>query len=329
MLATETAKAGANGDYVRAHHPEFEFVPIPEGRDEAEAWRLFQVIAETIPASSRVIFDITHGLRSLPMLGFLALSYLRVVKDIQVERVLYGALELTPREEGALTPVIDLTPLVMLLDWAQASEEFLRTGDARPMTALMDNQNMESLAPLRRPLEDVSAALAFQRPAQTAQMAEQLRKELQKAKKADLEHPVVTLMLDHIEDRFAGIAHGSDAFSARHEQVLLGQFAQMKFYVRGGQYAQATELAYEWMRSIQMWRLGRPSKQNLWVSAKRPRELADSSMRPMEQWQDFRRVRNRIRDLRNAFAHFNEYKSQFGEQLEDPRACPGKSKRLF
>ena len=124
LLATDVAWEGANGDYVREHHPDFERVRIPEGRTEAEAWELFGAMTDAVPPGSRVIFDITHGLRSLPMLGFLALSYLRVVRNVTVERVYYGALDLTPREEGALTPVVDLTPLVGLLDWAQAAKRF-------------------------------------------------------------------------------------------------------------------------------------------------------------------------------------------------------------
>lgn len=134
ILATKAARESENGRYLQEHHPDFELVDIPEGRNEAEAWALFETLADpaVLPEGERVIFDITHGLRSLPMLGFLALSYLRVVRNITIEKVYYGALELTPKGgEKPLTPVVDLTPLVNLLDWAQAAKRFQDTGDAR------------------------------------------------------------------------------------------------------------------------------------------------------------------------------------------------------
>ncbi|GHG09777.1 hypothetical protein GCM10017783_22860 [Deinococcus piscis] len=307
-----------NGALLHELLPQHQPLPIANGETEEDSWNLFQTVADAIPEDAEVIFDVTHGFRSLPVVTLLALSYLRIVKKVSLRAVVYGAWQ--PGQET--TPIFDLTAFVALLDWAQAAEQFLRTGDARPMTTLMSTPDVESLQDLKEPLEHISASLAFQRPIQTARNAQQLRKQIAKVKKQKLQHPVMSLMLDHIEDRFSGIAHGDDAFKDRHQQVIKSQYAQLRFYVRGGQYAQAIELAYEWMRSLQMWKLGRPQGQGLWLDAKRlkPDAMAQSDFKPMELWNEFFRVQEQVRLLRNAFAHFNEYKKEFNEELADPSA---------
>lgn len=76
-------------DYVA----ELEPVDIPDGANEEELWALFQTVVDQIEDREPVIFDITHGFRSLPFLSFLAAAYLRTVKEIDLQAVLYGNFE--------------------------------------------------------------------------------------------------------------------------------------------------------------------------------------------------------------------------------------------
>ena len=97
---------------------DMQSVDIPDGRNDEELWTIFQSVVDAVEPEEQLIFDITHGFRSLPFLSFLAVTYLRVVKHIQLKGVYYGNFEardqsVTPNR----TPVIDLTPFVDLLDW--------------------------------------------------------------------------------------------------------------------------------------------------------------------------------------------------------------------
>lgn len=258
LLATQTAKEGANGDFVRQHHSNFKFVDIPESRNEAEAWELFQVIADHIPEGSRVIFDITHSLRSLPMLGFLALSYLRVVKNVTIERVFYGALDLTPREEGALTPVVDLTPFVALLDWAQAANRFQDTGDARLFKELLEMKRQASYNAVSRQLETLSQAIFSNRGLAVPDEAAKLMRVLEKAQEGQLEshQRPFALVMQQLEQQVSSLAAPDNDDQLR----LQAEYALICWYAERGHYPQALSLAREWLISVRQWHeLGRIS----------------------------------------------------------------------
>lgn len=112
--------------------PRIRKVDIPDGRDTAELWHLFEALTREVAHSDTVIFDITHGLRSIPFLIFLAAAYLKEACDVTIERVLYGAYEL-----GRPAPVIDLTDFVGLLDWLTATDRFVGMGDGRDLASLL------------------------------------------------------------------------------------------------------------------------------------------------------------------------------------------------
>jgi len=112
--------------------PRIRKVDIPDGRDTAELWDLFEALTREVDHGDTVIFDITHGLRSIPFLIFLAAAYLKEACDVTIERVLYGAYEL-----GRPAPVIDLSDFVGLLDWLTATDRFVGMGDGRDLAALL------------------------------------------------------------------------------------------------------------------------------------------------------------------------------------------------
>ncbi|MDW8147537.1 MAG: TIGR02221 family CRISPR-associated protein [Roseiflexaceae bacterium] len=117
-------------------------VRIPDGRNDLELWEIFQTVIDAIEPEEAVIFDITHGFRSLPFLSFLAAAYLRVVKNIRLEGVYFGNFEardqsVTPHR----TPVLDLTAFVELLDWMVGADYFVRFGDARDLARLLQAQH--------------------------------------------------------------------------------------------------------------------------------------------------------------------------------------------
>lgn len=257
LLATEKARGSENGDFVRQNHPNFEFVPIPESRTEAEAWELFQVIADHIPEGSRVIFDVTHSLRSLPMLGFLVLSYLRVVKKVTIERVFYGALDLTPREEGALTPVIDLTPFVSLLDWAQAANRFQDTGDASLFKELLEMKRQASYNAVSRQLATLSQAIFSNRGLEVPDEAAKLLRVLEQAREGQLEshQRPFALVMQRLTQQVAPLAAAGD-----DKLGLEAKYALICWYAERGHYPQALSLAREWLISVRQWhQLGRVS----------------------------------------------------------------------
>ena len=90
------------------HDPRILPVSIPVGNDSDGLWTLFDRLIEHVAEGDTLIFDITHGLRSIPFLVFLAAAYLKTARNVTIEAILYGAYEL-----GQPAPVIDLSEFVL------------------------------------------------------------------------------------------------------------------------------------------------------------------------------------------------------------------------
>ena len=81
-----------------------ELVIIPEGKNTDELWDIFDKISDEIDKSANklcqdnstldVTIDITHSLRNIPMQIVVAMNYLTLFNDINLEGIYYGAFEL-------------------------------------------------------------------------------------------------------------------------------------------------------------------------------------------------------------------------------------------
>ncbi|WP_040214167.1 TIGR02221 family CRISPR-associated protein [Clostridium polynesiense] len=104
---------------------------IPLGANEEEIWQLFQCIFDSLDDGDEVYFDITHSLRSLPMLILIVLNYSKVAKNIKIKGIYYGAYEVRKILEGEeVAQIFDLMPYEQLLSWAQAVDGYINSGNA-------------------------------------------------------------------------------------------------------------------------------------------------------------------------------------------------------
>jgi len=118
-----------------------EPVDIPDGKSEEELWAIFARIGACLGEKDRVVLDLTHGFRTLPVTSVLALSFFRNALSLEQVQVYYGAAEVLgdlrslgskPAEEldHLVAPIFDLTPMYALPDWSEAVAEWRRTGRA-------------------------------------------------------------------------------------------------------------------------------------------------------------------------------------------------------
>jgi len=116
-----------------------EQIKIPSGQSESEIWEIFDVVLKQIRQEDEVIFDITHALRSIPMLAIVVLNYAKVTHKVKLQGIYYGAFEVLGSISEALkipienrrVPIFNLTPFDRLMEWAVAVDRFLVSGDAR------------------------------------------------------------------------------------------------------------------------------------------------------------------------------------------------------
>lgn len=103
-------------------------VLISHARNEAEQATILTDLASILAPGEKIILDVTHGFRHLPMLALVAARYLSRVRSVSVEAVYYGALEMTD-PETKLTPVLDLSTMLHMLDWVEALSIYDKDGD--------------------------------------------------------------------------------------------------------------------------------------------------------------------------------------------------------
>ncbi len=225
-------------------------IDIPAGQDEAELWQIFATIDAQVQPGDTLIFDITNGYRSLPVLALIATSYLRAVRpDVTLEKLVYGAYDAST---DGVTPVFDLTPFVQLLDWTNATTALLQFGraDFRPLV------RQSPLASLAQHLNRLTLSLHTSRPRQAMQAAAQLPARLAAAQQHAAAAPPFALLFNQIEQEYAplGLAQPN-----QHPHAALQHMLRIiEWYVQKGLLVQAVTLAREWLISLVRLHLGLP-----------------------------------------------------------------------
>jgi len=203
--------------------PPYRLVDIPEGKSEKELWEIFNSIAAEIRDGDHLFFDITHSFRSLPMLALVVLNYLRVVKNVTIEKIFYGAFEtLGPipqvkkiKIEKRHAPIFDLTPFVDLLQWTTAADHFIRTGNTLLMTELTrrttqpllkksqgENQAASTLHNLSNSLSAFTKNLLTVNGPKLSNDVFQVRSTLEKSKEHVVQIPPLANLFDKILQEF-------------------------------------------------------------------------------------------------------------------------------
>ena len=118
-----------------------EIVPclIPFGKNESDQYKILDAIAENVKEGT-VDFDLTHGFRHFGMIGFLSTFMLAHVRDLNVNNLWYGALDMT---QDGITPVLKLEGLDRVRQWVDALNRFDATGNYRVFGPLLTKDGVE------------------------------------------------------------------------------------------------------------------------------------------------------------------------------------------
>lgn len=311
-------------------------VPIPEGHSEADLWKIFDTLTGVVSEGEHVIFDVTHSFRSLPMLAFLAMAYLKAAKQVQVDRVLYGAWEARNPETNR-TPVFDLTPFVALLDWLSATNRFIETGDGHALANLLKagmpagsimrddiaaralGRNLKAAADA---IESVSLALQVTRPMEAMQSAAQLQATLRQALPGILERArPFEVITEQVIRAYGQFAVENPTETAAMAEGLRQQLQMIDWYLRRRHIVQAATLAREWMVSGLAWQFNLPmfdydrgrhpieQALNNAVEKRKPQPRGmypgpcDAQLAQLPQLNEVVKIWSQLGELRNDIAH--------------------------
>jgi len=267
VCATDRARETTWPVLESLNDPRIVCLDIETGHDSTELWHIFDALTNTVNEGDTIIFDITHGLRSLPFLVFLAAAYVKAAKNVTIEAIYYGALEL-----GQPAPIIDLSEFVALLDWLAAADRFTQIGDGRPLAGLLRDRMPPGLA-MRDDLdaralghdlklaasaiEQVSRALSITRPLETMEAAARLGLALRQTRKTVTARArPFALLAERVHDSYTPFALSEPLDRANWPANLRLQLAMIRWYIDKEQIVQATTLAREWLVSLVAYRVG-------------------------------------------------------------------------
>jgi len=232
-------------------------VDIPNGETTEQMWETFKIITEKVNQNDYVIFDITHGLRSLPFLVFLFAAYLKAAKNVTIEAIYYGAWELGFSNNG-IAPVIDLSEFVSMIDWLTATDQFVQTGDAQRLAKLLnpDGRASNITKKAATTLSEVSLATLLCQPLQLTSKAQNLESDLLKAQEQlQLTAPPFEMLRQRITDTFSNFIGD---FQQDTKKALEAQFRLIMWYHGNNRLIEAMSLAREWLINAVNYRLGLP-----------------------------------------------------------------------
>ncbi len=115
---------------------------ISYARDETEQTTILTDLADHLAPGEKIVLDVTHGFRHLPMLALVAARYLARVRGVQVQEVYYGALEMTDKAT-AQTPVLRLSAMLHMLDWVDALAVYEHSGNYGIFAPLLQQDGMQ------------------------------------------------------------------------------------------------------------------------------------------------------------------------------------------
>ena len=273
----------------------FITVDIPNGNSTDELWEIFNKCESVVEENDKIILDITHAFRSIPLLIFIVAAYLRQVKNVELKHIIYGAFEARNQDTNQ-TDIFDLTPFVELLDWMNAFTIFQRSGDAGDIAKLNLPNSIENV------LTNVSAALLTNRTFEAQETISRFVKMNLNHPESLSRQPVPFQMLtERLKENYKDI--GVRQPRNEPQKSLKAQYEQIKWYVVNQHYLQAITLMREWMVS---WECIQSNQEN-WLnqdSRKSTEDILNERVNHQNPHNsDFIGLWRQCRDLRNDLAH--------------------------
>lgn len=261
-----------------------ECVLIPHARDEKEQVEILSSLSNRLDPRESVVLDVTHGFRHLPMLALVAARFLQKTKQITVEQIYYGALEMT---EDGKTPVLLLNSMLNLLDWIDALSTYDKDGDYSVFADLLQK---DGLAP--NMADQLRQAAFFERITNSSKAAEKIGTVLDSLEK--MTTPIFDLFKSQLQKR---LNWAKNPHRGLREQRLARAYLDRRDYLRAVIYG------LEGMISSQVLKLNGDPNHHPTRDAQKKWSAAES--------ESFKR----LNQLRNSLAHGNQPESHQRDAL--------------
>lgn len=273
-------------------------IQIPNGKNEQELWQIFRAITDQIKDDDEIWFDITNSFRSLPFVVFLVVAFLRQVQNVSVKRVLYGAYE----KSVVITPILDLTKFVQLLDWMNAANRFRQQGDGDQFAELLGKNRVfgqgkqtdnKQLVQAKKHIESVSLAIRLNQPFILGKEAKKMQNVLYRASASIQElAPPFAVVLEQVCTEYEPLSTQDED---QPVDVLEKQLLMIKWYIEKNRLLQAVTLMREWLVSVHILQMT-PTASLANIQNRNHRKPAEADLNESRTllWENTGRIRNEI-----------------------------------
>jgi CRISPR-associated DxTHG motif protein len=111
-------------------------IAIPDGKDETQLNAIIKIMLEKIPDDCYLTLDLTHGLRSCPIVFSVAVQYIKFLRGkIEIEGFYYGMLE--SKNAAGASPIVNMKVYLDLMEWIYAVRIFGDTYQAIQIANLL------------------------------------------------------------------------------------------------------------------------------------------------------------------------------------------------
>lgn len=222
---------------------------VPEGHSNDDIWKLFGMLTDCLEDGDCVLFDITNGFRSLPVLALVAVTYLRVVRQVEIKGLIYGAFDAKTSDNK--TPIFDLLPIVSLLEWTSATDLFIKTGNGEALSTLLQSEET-TIQNLATSIQGIAQGLQLLRPMDVMRESATLPDRISDAASSvSISTPQFAALLGRIKEDYStfGLQNPTD-YQNYPQSSLLRQLKMVEWYAAKGQTVQALSMAREWLPSL-------------------------------------------------------------------------------
>ena len=226
--------------------------------DLSLSWKWFESLQSKFNEDDTLILDVTHGFRMVPIIFSAAVAYLKRVKNIHLDAVLYAAHDIPG------CPIVDLKDFYSISDWTEGVGRLVDTADPSFLRKTAENEQSGSFAGLNNKelldsIEELTSAfrnVELQTIEQKARKSLELIDKFKKQTNGDLERQVLQMIVDKFQPLISEPPlDGTYSLDYLNLQLrLVKMLAEYKLYM------QAFTAMNEWLGSLGVFLLHRGNK---------------------------------------------------------------------
>lgn len=183
-----------------------QMIRIPEGFTTDEIWKIFDIVYDKLHRSDIVYFDVTHAFRSIPFFSTALFNYSRLMKDVEIASIQYGAFEkLGPAfkvkdmpVEQRIAPVLDLTNIARLHQYSDMANSLTSFGRVNQISDTLKNFSEENvfIAQMQRWIETFDHYIVLNRMSEIKEgkWLININQAIKKVRSSNLPQPIKTVI---------------------------------------------------------------------------------------------------------------------------------------